>query len=298
MKVCILGAGALGCLLGGLLAKSGNEVVLVGRGSHLKTIIKQGLRVRGLMEFTVFPEVSSSPVPSDIILLTVKSYDTGSAASIIPLGDNTPVLSLQNGLGNEDVLAAALGPERVMGGATSCGAEQIAPGEVAYNGIGETVFGELTGKHSRRVHDIREMFELAGMQSRLDADVSKIKWEKALVNVGVNPVTAVLKIKNGDLLRGGLIRLCRDALREAHAVAVKEKVNVAPVSDMEKKLYRVVEATSPNYSSMAQDLIKGKRTEIGALNGKVVELASRHDLMVPVNQTLTTLVRYLEDTIV
>ncbi|MFD1513937.1 ketopantoate reductase family protein [Halomarina rubra] len=286
MDVVVFGAGSLGSLLGGLLARA-HDVTLVGRHRHVERVRREGLRVTGAVEATVFPDArTDAPASADLALVTVKAYDTAAAASALADTDLDATLSLQNGLGNERRLAEALDAPALAGTCTY-GARLVGPGEVACTGVGEVVLGAREGGASTLADRVGAAFTEADVATTVADDMPRRLWEKLAVNAGINAPTALARIQNGSLLDGDVADLTRTAACEVAAAARADGVDLtddAAVNAVE----RVARATADNRSSMLQDVEKARRTEVDSINGVV----SGPDA--PVNRTLTALLRAWE----
>ncbi|MBC7115114.1 MAG: 2-dehydropantoate 2-reductase [Archaeoglobi archaeon] len=293
MRISIMGAGALGSLIGALLHLSGVEVILIGRPPHITEIEKNGLRISGRMEALLRIPTSLHPVECDLSILTVKSYDTREAARQMK-GFEFPVLSLQNGIGNEEILMEELGEERVIGGVTSYGALRVEPGHVKYTGEGEIVIGEMNGELTGRIRRISEVFRKANLNVRISRDVKMEIWKKAIVNCGINPLTAIAGVRNGALLEIPTLRkIMKEVCEEAKRIA--ESYGIRFDEDPVNKTFEVARKTSENLSSMLQDVMAGRRTEIDAINGEVVRRARALKIPAPINESLYRLVKVLEN---
>ena len=286
MDVCVFGAGSLGSLVGGLLAED-HDVSLVGREPHVGAVRESGLQLTGAFDRRVHPTASTEPpAASELAIVTVKSFDTEAAARALDGVSVDTVLSLQNGMGNEELLAAHL-PAAVLAGTTTYGARLADPGVVECTGIGEVTLGPWDGGMSTAADRTGETLA-AALSTTVAADMPRRLWEKLAVNAGINAVTALARVPNGDLVDGPAGEVARNAARETVAVAASAGVDIP---DAPQRTVGVAEATAANTSSMHQDLLAGGRTEIDAINGYVVEQA---DSPVPVNATLTALVRAWE----
>ncbi|HEC56797.1 MAG TPA: 2-dehydropantoate 2-reductase [Candidatus Syntrophoarchaeum butanivorans] len=293
MKIVVMGAGAIGSLFGGLLALRGEDVLLVGRRSHVDAINSRGLKISGMTDAIVHVRASTHPEEGDLILFTVKSYDTEKAASSLIINDDTIVLSLQNGLGNEEKIAEVVGREHVIGGVTSYGALFLEPGHVSHTGIGETVIGELDGSITERVSRLSDLLNKAGIMTSVTDSIKRKIWEKLVVNVGINAITAITGVKNGKLLEIPQLReLMRYASLEAVEVGRKQGIDLG--YDLIDRVEEVARRTAENRSSMLQDISRGKKTEIDAINGMIVRLGEEVGVDTPVNRILTLLVRGIE----
>jgi len=301
MKIAIVGAGAMGSLFGGLLMEGGWCVsLLTRREEDAEEINRRGVRLEGLGGERTLP-VPASAEPetvagAELILMAVKAYDTAAAIRGIVdfVGSEAAVLTLQNGLGNVETIAAAVGLERTLGGVTAHGATRLGVGHVRHAGRGETVLGEVRGGLSPRATQLAERFTQAGIETRATADVAAALWGKLLVNVGINALGAITGWPNGRLAEA-------EATRAIMAAAVTEAVQVARARGLSfepeaaiAKVEEVCRATAQNLNSMLQDLQRGRRTEIDAINGAIAAESTRLGVPTPVNWTLTQLVRALE----
>jgi len=301
MKTAVVGAGAMGSLFGGLLAASGEDVTLVDVWrEHVEAINAEGLRIgshEGSRTIGVKATTDPSSVgPADLIILFVKSYDTLEATrDALPMvSDDTVFLSLQNGLGNVEKISEAAGSDGVIPGTTAHGCTLIGPGDIFHAGSGPTIIGERSGRVSERVRGIRDALERAGFETEISRNINGALWSKVLVNVGINPLTALTRLRNGELLDDPEIKgVMRKAVEEAIEVAEALGIDLG-YGDHVERVYDVARATALNRSSMLQDVERGRRTEIDALNGAVVRLARGLGVDVPMNDALTAAVRGLE----
>ena len=296
MKFLIFGTGALGSLLAARLAQD-NDVTIIGRAEHIKAIRKHGLRVTGKTELCqtklrTMTNIEDSPIP-DAILVTVKAYDTHRAvASLARFYHSSSFISLQNGLGNEEVMARHA--KKVLGAVINQGVTLLGPGEIFHAGTGSTEFGLYSGTTIEDVAPIVSSFKKAGMPASIVDDIRTHIWLKAVLNAAVNPLTALLRIKTGKLLDGGPLETAiRSIVLESVAIAKSSDTHLDE-EEVLKIIRRVIEATQANKSSMLQDLEKGRRTEIDAINGAIVEIARANDVPHPVNALLTNLIRAAE----
>ena len=287
MHVVVFGAGSLGSLMGGLLARA-HEVTLVARPDHARAVRAEGLRVTGEYDLRVHPDARAElPASADLVLVTVKAFDTASAAETLAGMDEAgAVLSLQNGMGNEETLGSL--PWPILAGTTDFGAELRGPGVVRCNGVGEVTLGPPEGGESAAADRAGAAFRAAGIETTVADDMPRRLWTKLAVNAGINPTTALARVDNGAVLEEPLAETARAAARET-AEAAPEGVALGPeeaVAAMED----VARATADNVSSMRQDVEAGRRTEVGAINGYVVDRARAAGLSAPVNATLAALV--------
>jgi len=303
MRIAIVGSGAMGSLFGGLLAESGNEVYLLDIWKeHIETINKNGLWIEGLsgdrfIKIKAVTEPKDIGGTSDLIIIFVKSYHTESAAKNISLlvGESTSILTLQNGLGNFETLSDIFGLEKVIAGTTSYGATLLGPGRVRHAGIGATTIGELDGKITTRTEKIARVLTQAGIETGVSNNVLGLVWSKLLVNVGINALGVLLKIKNGELIKGKYsLKLQRELVEEALEIAEKKGIKLIH-QDMVKEVASICEKTSVNINSMLQDVLKKRKTEIDFINGAIVREGEKLNLSTPVNQVITDLIKAIEE---
>jgi 2-dehydropantoate 2-reductase len=303
VKIAVVGPGAMGSLFGGMLSRGGHEVWMIDRQpERARTLAKRGVWVSGVSgEFnapvraTVEPDDVGSP---GLVLIAVKSYDTAAAAQTARslVGEGTIVLTLQNGLGNVEVLARHLGGEFILGGVTSQGATLIAPGQVRHAGYGTTIIGEQTGELTERLRKLAAEFAGSGIHCELTDDLGSVLWGKLAVNAGVNAVATLAQVRNGGLLESASLRgLMRAAVQETATVAEAKGI-VLPEEDMPSYAEGVCQRTADNVNSMLQDVHRRRRTEVDAINGVVVKEGKAVGVPTPTNATLTELVRGIEQT--
>ncbi|MFZ5814781.1 MAG: ketopantoate reductase family protein [Bacillota bacterium] len=294
-SIGVLGAGALGTLFAHGLASrtlaAGTRVMLLARSPGPDSITIEG-RTPVAVE-----RVTNPQEPVDLLIVLVKAYATAGAMrwAAGAVGPQTIVLTLQNGLGNAEVLAAAVGPERVLVGTTAQGATLLEPGLVRNGGHGPTLIAPWLsqGPAAELAPHVSRLLSRAGFPSGVTPDAGVLLWSKLVVNAAINPLTALYGIPNGMLLeRQELRRLMEAAAREAGGVAAA--LGIGLKEDPAERAVAVARATAVNRSSMLQDLERGRRTEIEAINGALVERALAIGLSVPVNETLTLLVREAE----
>jgi 2-dehydropantoate 2-reductase len=300
MKIVMMGPGAMGSLFGGLLTRVGEELWLVGyREDQVDTICSVGLTFEEKGKTQTIPMNATSDVTSvgkaDLVIFFVKTYDTEKAVSdaLILEKEDTIFLTLQNGLGNEEVICKQIDRKKVMLGVTGHGATLIRPGHIRHAGWGQTFIGELDQRITDRAIRIAQMFSRAGIETEVSSNIQANVWGKLLVNVGINALTALTGFKNGQLADyPETMRLMEKLVAEAAEVAIKKGIQIDenPIDRVRK----VVEATRENRSSMGQDFDHRQRTEIDAINGAVVREAQRLGIPVPFNQAVTDLVKAIE----
>lgn len=303
MKICILGAGALGCAIGAGLAEGGADVTLVNRNAaHVDAINTDGLILRdhdGERRVRIKAATSAGQVgPVDLIILLVKSFHTREAMEQAGplLTPQTLVLSLQNGLGHEDILAEYVGRERVLAGKTYVGGTLLGPGRIIYGVRGkETVIGELDGRVTDRVRAVAREFERAGMLIEVSENIMGTIWDKLLINVATGAVTAISRMPYGELYAcGPLEAVGVAAVREAMEIASASGVRLS-ISDPFEAWRKAGAGLPADFrTSMLQSLDKGSVTEIGFVNGAVVDRGAQLGISTPVNSTLVACVRGIE----
>lgn len=303
LKIAVLGAGALGCAIGGALAEAGNDVVLINRNAaHVEAICAQGLRMRhavGERSIRVRAETDCSALgPVDLVIVLVKSFHTQQAirAAAPLIGAGTVVLSLQNGLGHEDILAEAVGRDRVIAGKTYVGGVMLAPGHIISGTDGkETLIGELDGAESPRIRRIADTFNAAGLRTTVSPHIVGTMWDKLFINVATGAVSGITGLTYGPLY--GIPEIEATAL-----AAVQEAMDVArasgvPVSLADPKAAWTKAAAglpADFKTSMLQSLEKGSVTEIDFINGAVVRWGRRCGVPTPVNATLVACIKGIE----
>jgi 2-dehydropantoate 2-reductase len=302
MKISMIGSGAMGSLFGGRLALAGHQVVLydVFR-EHVEKIRRDGLSIEDAATGNITmarPDASDDPRAvegSDVLIVFVKSTSTEQAArQFAPLaGPSAIVLTLQNGLGNEEIIRRHFGPQRTAAGVTSQGATFLGPGCIRHAGKGPThvaMANDGTGKLAALVAALQE----AGFETHLEKDVADLVWSKLVINVGINALTAFTGLPNGKLAEMEETRALMALLvEEAVAVAKKRGIHftyadpLATVLDVAKK-------TGANRSSMLQDFDRKRESEIDFMNGAIVREAAGLGMAAPVNAAVTLIIKAME----
>jgi 2-dehydropantoate 2-reductase len=317
----VFGAGSIGSLFGGILSKR-YDVTLLGRKKHMDEIKKNGLKITGKTNRVFYPKTGTKRGGKyDLIILTVKAYDTKKSMNTLKsiIDSNTIILSLQNGLGNEEIIANSIGLSKgcdgksqrdfpsipgktegfsrgnkgVLRGITNHGVIFVKPGEIHHSGMGETVIGEIDGKKTERIKKICSMFNNTGIKTKISNDIKKDVWAKTIINSAINPVTAITGLKNGYLLKipmltGFMGQVCLEGVRVAN------KSGVFFDSDVFEETKKTAGLTAENKSSMLQDLQNRKKTEIDFINGAIAKTGKMHGIETPLNSMLTVLVKVLE----
>jgi 2-dehydropantoate 2-reductase len=298
MSLLIVGTGALACLFAARLAQGGNKVTMLGTWKEgLEALQRDGVCLQdldGKRNFYPVETVQGQLTGRDYhqALVLVKSWQTERAARQLAqcLSADGLALTLQNGLGNDQVLKAALTAERVVQGVTMLGARMLEPGQVLFTGNGKV----FLGAHSR-LGEMSGLLDNAGFQVEVVADTISLQWGKLVINAAINPLSALLRVNNGTLL-------VRPAARQVMADVAAEAVHIAdlkgitlPYPDPLRTVEDVAKSTASNYSSMLQDVLRGMPTEIDAINGAIVQEGERLGAPTLANRMLWLLVKGLEE---
>jgi 2-dehydropantoate 2-reductase len=296
VRIGVMGAGAVGSLVGATLSRR-HDVVLVGRKPHVEAIQKRGLRVGGLTRKVAYVEAYTSAralADCDIVLLTVKAYDTLLAArSVAHAAPNAVLVSLQNGLDNAGKLRrAARGMDTCLA-ITSMGVTFLGPGRIRHAGRGSTQLGPLTASRKDAARVARAL-RSGGLQVELVGEIKGHVWLKGIVNHCINPLTVINRCRNGRLLKvARLRREMAELCEEAVAVARAKRVRLPP-GDPLARVEEVARLTSRNRSSMLQDVQRGRRTEVGSITGHIVRLGESYGLDLPRSRDVLREVRRIE----
>ncbi|PIQ85680.1 MAG: 2-dehydropantoate 2-reductase [Candidatus Omnitrophica bacterium CG11_big_fil_rev_8_21_14_0_20_45_26] len=307
MTILVFGSGAIGSAFGGFLLRAGHRVILYGRARHLSRVKKHGLRVsgiwgrhcfKGLQVVTNLAGLKQLNIRYDLMLLTVKAFDTFQAArqakSVIQA--KTLVCSLQNGLGNIEALHRVFPKRQVIAGRVIFGVE-LHPGEIkitVWGGdvlVGETAMKRLTS----RVKQLAVLFSKAGIRSQAVSDIRQHIWGKVIYNCALNPLASLLHVHYGALLEKPMTRdMMKQVVQECYAVAKKGRLNLKPrkAADYERLLFRrLIPDTYYHHPSMLFDLERNRPTEIEALNGAICHLGKRRRVPTPMNGLIYNLMR-------
>lgn len=302
MNTLIVGAGALGGLFAFLLHRSGAQVALLENDpAVIKAVSADGLRLEGISGAAQIPVSISDQPPAksrpDLVLIMVKSRATREAAAAIRpcLHPRSIVASLQAGIGGGDILAAELGADCLVLGATSISASMLAPGQVLHTGWGDTAVATPDPLAKDRAETVAHFLTHHGIKTTVAKNLPSLLWGKTLIQVGIGALTALTRIRNGKLLQlPPAAELMRLAVKEAESIVRAAGIELPyfnPVTQIES----IAGHTSDNLSSMLQDLYRGRHSEIEVINGAVVKLAESLGLDAPINRTLTLLVQAAEN---
>ena len=315
-KILIAGAGAIGSVFGAMLHAAGHRVTLLGRRNHVEAIACDGLRITGLLGTHTIRGLNLADRPSqldgrfDLILCTVKPYDTGAISDDIAerLSEHGVIVSMQNGLGNIEALASRFGLARVLGGRVIFGCQLQRPGAAHVTvfadpvaiGPAPALHGSLSGVLAVRASEVARLIDCAGVAAVGCADIMPVIWSKLLYNVALNALGALYELSYGELAGDPDLRaIMNEAIGEAFAVARKLEVALPFASESEylDTFYgRLIPATETHHPTMLYDLKNRGRTDIDWLNGKIVELARQTGLTAPVNQMMVRQVHAAERT--
>lgn len=302
MKILVMGAGAVGAYYGARLQQAGEDVVLCARGDNLRVMRERGLEVKSYKgDFKLAVKATDRPAdfaPYDLVLFAVKSYDTEPSARQLAgcLAPGGILMTIQNGVENEDLLCRYFPRTAVMGGNSRIGAELISPGVVMHTALGIIEFGEIDGGESERAQLLAEVFKRAGIFGELTTDLKTLRWYKLMGNNGTNTVCTLSRSTLGQALRDpDGYALVRTLMEETVAVGCAEGAKMDPAR-IEPYLQMViknlnVDAIKP---STLQDLERGKRLEYDAICGAVVRAAGRHGIKVPATETVNALLKLLD----
>lgn len=303
MKIAIIGAGAMGCLYGAKLSTvESNEVFLIDiRQDYIDAINTEGIFVEENGVVFNYKRVVGSTDPNkigpvDLAVIFVKSTETAEAASGTRaiFGKDTIALTLQNGLGNLDILCERMDKRNIIAGTTAHGAYMIGPGRVCHAGYGKTVIGDPYESKDRRLNGICGLFNAAGIETAVSDNVLGLIWDKLLVNVGINALTALTELLNGQLLCYPEIEsILEEAVNEAWLVAKAKGINLG-FTDPVAHTKEICRSTALNRSSMLQDILLKRKTEIDMINGAIVREGGALGISTPVNMVLANLVKFKE----
>ncbi len=293
MKSAILGAGAVGCYYGGMLARAGREVVLIGRPAHVEAINRDGLDME-TQTFREHVKVAARTDPGGIagasmVLYCVKSTDTAQAAAEMAphLAPGAIVLSLQNGYDNAERLQAALG-RPVHPAVVYVATEMAGPGHLRHHGRGELVIGPFDGGT-----EVVAEFALAGVPVTVSDNVAGALWAKLIINCAYNGLSAITQLPYGPIARGeGIAGVMEDIVAECLAVAHADGVTVP--GDIRAAVAGIAMSMATQKSSTAHDIARGRKSEIDHINGYVLKRGAALGIATPVNRTIHALVRLLE----
>ncbi|MCH2647782.1 MAG: 2-dehydropantoate 2-reductase [Candidatus Poseidoniaceae archaeon] len=295
MRIAVLGAGSIGCLIAAKLVEAGHDVLVHARGEHGAVLALSGLNVSGVWDFQILPNqwtVSLDEAgihPSleksfDQSIITCKAKDTEKLAEIAAQITDGPVLSLQNGLGNHEILSRYVFENSAVGVTTNA-VKRISPGQIEWVGRGSIAVGGPTGEQFIET--------LSMLDAEYNHDVSSIIWNKLLINVAINPLAAICGVMNGELLSEPLLSQAESTMLEAANVARLLGVEVAEDHILIQNLHSVLDSTAENECSMLADVKAGRETEIDVLCGQVVARGEKLGVPTPLNSMLLSQIKAL-----
>lgn len=301
LRVAIIGPGALGTLFAVRLATAGTSTILLDYRAERAASLNEGELsvVEASAVRTARVPVVADPnclADIDLALVLVKAYKTEQVGATLTefLPSTAAVLTLQNGLGNVETLQLHLGAGRVFGGTVAQGALQLSPGVVRDTGGGPIIVGQLDGQSDERLDAICQVLLRAGFAVSITDNLAGAIWQKTILNAAINPVGALTRLRNGQLVeRESSLKLVTATAREAFQVARAHGIQLEE-HDWGARLQTICQATAPNLNSMLQDILAQRRTEIDAINGAITRIGEAHHLLTPVNRTLWYLVSAIE----
>lgn len=306
MKIVIVGAGAVGLMFGAFLARDSHEIIFVERQAEVVAAINRegiGFMALGALDQDAVTFIPATAVASaadlnqcDLLLLTVKAYDGKSALHGVThlITRESPILSLQTGLGILEELEKIERRRNILGGCTYMAAAGLGPGRVRHGGMGRTYLGELDGHPTPRTERIRQVLTDAGLETELVPQIITQIWSKSVLYAAINPVTALLQLKNGQLLEAmESIALCKQLIDEGIAVAASSGIDLE-AAEHYSLFFAICQRTEGNISSMLQDLLGGRKTEIESLNGELARRGLAHGLAMGAHTVLVELIRLRE----
>ncbi len=300
MRIAVVGAGAMGSLFGGKLSAVAQVTLLDPWAEHVAAMQQGRLCIDELdgseMSISVNATTDPSAVPEvDLAIIFVKAHATGQASQWTSgfLASDGLALTLQNGVGNAETMAEVLGAGRVVAGVTSHGATLLGPGCVRHAGVGPTHIA-VRPEIADKLAGVASVFEQAGFEVHLSDDLDSLVWGKLIINVGINALTGILRVPNGQLVEiPAASELMARAVQEAVAVCQAKGISL-PYDDPLGRVREVARATATNRASMLQDVLRGVPTEIGVINEAIVREGKRLGVPTLVNEFIVTTIRAIE----
>ncbi len=297
MNIVIFGAGAIGSLFGGILAKN-NNVFLIGRKNHIEQIKKKGLIIKGKtkknIKISAFENVEDILFSPDLVIISVKSYDTENAVKKIKkiIDKNTFIMSIQNGLDNIEKIKKIMDKKKLFVCITTHGSVFYKPGVIIHTGIGKTTIGALV-KNSFFEQKLVDLFNLSGIKTKVSTNIMYDIWTKGVVNSVINPITCIFKCKNGYILKNPILeklmeKICYESVQVANACGFN-----LVYEDVLNLTKEVIFDTSENFSSMLQSIQNDSKTEIDNINGVIFKMGEKYKLDVSLNKVIIYVVSNL-----
>jgi 2-dehydropantoate 2-reductase len=306
MKILIVGCGAIGKLFGVKLSGGGHEVIFLERDPEVVEAINlNGIR---LTKLNAQDTETDTPIRAqattegtsvntcDLIILAVKGYSTAPATKSVRhlVSRESPILTIQTGLGNIETMAEIINRSDILGGVTYLGATSLSGSKIRHAGIGATLIGELEGNPTERLKDVKKAFDASGIQTQVSDNIVGHIWSKSLVYAAINPLTAILRLKNGQLVQKmESIALAKRLIDEGRLVAQAFGVQL-PQVDSYDLLLEVCHNTAENLSPMLQDILSNRPTEVEALNGAIHTQGKLRGISTPLHQAIAELIHLIE----
>ena len=293
----VLGSGSVGSLIGGLLTREGYNVFMIGREPHITITGANGLKIQGLIDKKVqpinagtfdyiYPIIEMLNDEISYIIFTTKAHQTRQAAEeILPIVcRHTTIVSIQNGIGTEEILQELYPDNLVLRGVTSIGVSRPKPGVVEYSGKGITQIGYANGEEKEKANLLVEALSNSGLEAELESNIQGAVFTKTIVNCALNPLTAIHQVKNAEIYKQEKLRKKATVLaKEAWTVTKKLGIKLL-VEDPIEYTMNVIKNTGENINSMLSDIRNKKKTEIDFITGKIVSFADQLDIAVPHNK--------------
>jgi len=288
MRIAIMGAGGVGGCLGGLLAKAGNDVSLIARGEHLEAIRSNGLKlIRPDGEFVVKVDATDDPAevePVDLIIYTVKTFHNRSVITTLKplMGEETSIITLQNGVESHELLGSVLGPSNILPGAYWASAHIQTPGIISEDVLSKLSFGEIEVTESLRALDIRKVFRDAGIEADISTDPVQVLWQKFVVLSSLAGITSAAQTRASELLKFPDARkMFLDAMEEALAIGMARGIDLS--ENLAQESLEWIDTLPDFQVSMHADFEAGRVTELDALSGAVIRLGKQIGVKTPVH---------------
>lgn len=299
MKIGIAGTGAVGSVFGGLLSQAGHDVVFLARGENLEVMKKSGLEIHGEEHSFIINDTFTNDISMfedvDLVIISVKSNDTESIALQLKdiLNKNALLLTMQNGVDNEEVLSNIFGSDRVLSAATYIQAQSVKPGLVNQQGRIKLLFGALTSNTQHECLQIVKAFKEAGVDTKHVPDIMYHKWKKYLWNVTFNPLSAISLTRVGDILEDQYLHstaeeVCLEAINVARSIGID-----VDVDKTKEQIFKNARFAKDHQTSMLQDRLQNKQMEVDSMSGYVVKKGKELGIETPVLKTIHNLLKYV-----
>ncbi len=303
----VMGSGSVGSLFGGLIASEKFDVLLVGRKSHVDKINESGLKVKGLINQVVTTKavetikqakeiLAKSDQKINYVFFTTKAHQTETAANqILPIiNSETILISIQNGIGTEDLLRKTFPENTILRGITTIGVCKPEPGVVDFTGEGKTYIGYQSTVEEQKARKIVDVMRKSRINAFIEPNIQGAVFTKTIVNCALNPLTAIHQVKNKEIYNQISLRKQATVLAE-EAWTVTKALNIKLLTDDPIKMtFDIIKKTGENTSSMLTDILNKRKTEIGFLNGKIISLGLKEGITVSSNQEIYSKILTLE----